>query len=55
MTYVFKVKVHADMTLDKFKARLCVVGSTYRDDETLARCSPRPSPRLCEAMHRIGR
>ena len=27
MTYVFKVKVHADLTLDKFKARLCVVGS----------------------------
>ena len=28
MTYVFKVKVHADLTLDKFKARLCVVGSS---------------------------
>ena len=27
LTFVFKIKVHADRSLDKFKARLCVVGT----------------------------
>ena len=30
LTFVFKVKVKADMTLEKFKARLCVVGSSMQ-------------------------
>ena len=27
LTFVFKIKVHADRSLDKYKARLCVVGT----------------------------
>ena len=50
MTYVFKVKVHADMTLDKFKARLCVVGSSMQEGsdyfESYASCARTTSVKL---------
>ena len=50
MTYVFKVKVHADMTLDKFKARICVVGTQQEHGsdyfESYASCARTTSVKL---------
>ena len=50
MTYVFKVKVHSDLSLDKFKARLCVVGSSMEHGsdyfESYASCARTTSVKL---------
>jgi hypothetical protein len=50
MTFVFKVKVKEDSTLDKFKARLCVVGSSMQQGsdywESYAACARTSSVKL---------
>ena len=49
-TYVFKIKVNEDMTLEKYKARLCVVGSSMEQGsdywESYAACARTTSVKL---------
>ena len=50
MTFVFKVKLKEDSTLDKYKARLCVVGSSMQQGsdywESYAACARTSSVKL---------